>query len=71
LTFPLHLEPQGKLLVQAASSAIGLHQIETGFANASSGYSLVMIGAFGAPQSILLHVMSLRQLMRRKRNERE
>jgi hypothetical protein len=34
--------------VQAASTAIGLHLIETGFANASSGYPLVMIGAFAA-----------------------
>jgi hypothetical protein len=48
-----------------ASTAIGLHLIETGFPTAFSGYPLVMIGAFGVPQSILLHLVSLRQLMRR------
>jgi hypothetical protein len=47
------------------STAIGLHLIETGFPTAISGYPLVMIGAFGVPQSILLHLVSLRQLMRR------
>jgi hypothetical protein len=44
---------------------IGLHLIETGFPSTISGYPLVMIAAFGVPQAILLHLVSLRQLLRR------
>jgi len=49
------------------STAIGLHLIATGFATAVGGYPAVMIAAVGVPQSILLHLVSLRQLMRRNR----
>jgi hypothetical protein len=49
------------------STAISLHLIETGFAAASGGYAAVMITAVGVPQSILLHLVSLRQLSRRNR----
>jgi hypothetical protein len=49
----------------SVSTAISLHLIETGFASAVSGYPAVMIAAFGVPQSILLHLVSLRQLVRR------
>ena len=49
------------------STAIALHLIETGFASAVGGYPAVMIAAFGVPQSILLHLVSLRQLVRRNR----
>jgi hypothetical protein len=49
-------------------AAISLHVIETGFANAVGGtYPAVMIGAFGVPLAILLHAVSLRQLVRRNR----
>jgi hypothetical protein len=47
------------------NTSIGLHLIETGFPTAISGYPAVMIAAFGVPQSILLHLVSLRQLLRR------
>jgi hypothetical protein len=48
------------------STAISLHLIETGFASALSGaYPAVLISAFGVPQAILLHLLSLRQLVRR------
>jgi hypothetical protein len=48
------------------STAISLHLIETGFANALSGaYPAVLISAFGVPQAILLHLLSLRQLVRK------
>jgi hypothetical protein len=49
------------------STAIGLHLIETGFAVAIPGYPVVMIAVFLAPRSILLHLVSLRQLSRRNR----
>jgi hypothetical protein len=50
------------------STAISLHLIETGFASAVSGaYPAVMIPAFGVPLAILLHLVSLRQLVRRNR----
>jgi hypothetical protein len=45
--------------------AVAAHLIETGFAVAIPGYPAVLIGAFGVPQSILLHLLSLRQLLRR------
>jgi hypothetical protein len=48
--------------------AIAFHVIETGFASATGGlYPTVMIPAFGVPNGILLHVLSLRQLVRRGR----
>jgi hypothetical protein len=48
--------------------AISLHAIETGFATAVGGaYPAVMIPAFGVPQAILLHLVSLRQLVRGNR----
>jgi hypothetical protein len=48
------------------STAISLHLIETGFASALSGaYPAVLIPAFGVPQAILLHLLSLRQLVGR------
>jgi hypothetical protein len=50
-----------------ASTVIGLHLIDTGFAVAIPGYPAIMIAAFGVPQAILLHVVSLRQLVRRNR----
>lgn len=50
------------------STAIGLHLIETGFAVAVPGYPAALIGAFGVPQSILLHLVSLRQLLRANRS---
>jgi hypothetical protein len=37
----------------AVSAAIGLHLIETGFANVTPSYPAVMIGAFGVPQPAL------------------
>jgi hypothetical protein len=49
------------------STAISLHLIETGFAAASGGYAAAMITAVGVPQSILLHLVSLRQLSHRNR----
>jgi hypothetical protein len=50
------------------STATGLHLIGGGEAGlAVSGYPAVMIGAFGVPLAILLHLVSLRQLMRRNR----
>jgi hypothetical protein len=52
----------------AVSTAIGLHLIETGFPTAVGGYPAVMIAAVGVPQSILLHLVSLRQLLRRSRD---
>jgi hypothetical protein len=49
-------------------AAISLHVIETGFTSAVGGtYPTVLIGAFGVPLSILLHVVSLRQLVRKGR----
>jgi hypothetical protein len=51
----------------AVSTAIGLHLIESGFPTAVSGYPAVLIGAAAVPQSILLHLVSLRQLARRNR----
>jgi hypothetical protein len=46
--------------------AIMFRLIETGFASATGGlYPVVMIPAFGAPTSIILHTLSLRQLLRR------
>ncbi|HVH79922.1 MAG TPA: hypothetical protein VM782_11055, partial [Stellaceae bacterium] len=46
--------------------AIAFHLIETGFASATGGlYPTVMIPTIGVPSSILLHVLSLRQLSRR------
>lgn len=51
----------------AVSTAIGLHLIETGFPAAVGGYPAVMISVVGVPQSILLHLVSLRQLLRRSR----
>lgn len=49
------------------STAIGLRVIETGFALAIPGYPAVLIGAFAVPRSILLHLVSLRQLSRSNR----
>jgi hypothetical protein len=49
------------------STAIFLHLIETGFSATVSGYPAVMISAFGVPQAMLLHLLSLRQLVRRIR----
>jgi hypothetical protein len=49
------------------SSAISLHLIETGFTATTSGYPAVLIPAFGVPLAVLLHVVSLRQLLRRDR----
>jgi hypothetical protein len=49
------------------STAIGLHLIETDFPTAVSGYPAVLIGAAAVPQSIVLHLVSLRQLARRNR----
>jgi hypothetical protein len=55
---------------RAVSTAIGLHVIDTGFATTIPAYPAVMIGAFGVPQSILLHLVSLRQLSRHSRSHR-
>jgi hypothetical protein len=50
------------------STAISLHLIETGFASPQGGaYPGVMLPAFGVPLAFLLHVVSLRQLVRRNR----
>jgi hypothetical protein len=51
--------------------AITLHLIETGFASATGGlYPVAMIPAFGVPGAIMLHALSLRQLWRRSRADR-
>jgi hypothetical protein len=48
--------------------AIGLHVIETGFASATGGlYPVAMIPAFAVPSAIMLHALSLRQLLRLSR----
>ena len=48
--------------------AIAFGLLETGFASATGGaYPAVMIPAFGVPSAIMLHAVSLRQVMRRGR----
>jgi hypothetical protein len=51
--------------------AISLHVIETGFASATGGlYPVALIPAFAVPSSIMLHLLSLRQLSRSSRSHR-
>jgi hypothetical protein len=52
----------------AIGQAIAFRLIETGFAGATGGlYPAVMVPAFAVPTWIMLHALSLRQVMRRNR----
>jgi hypothetical protein len=52
----------------AIGQAIAFRLIETGFAGATDGlYPAVMVPAFAVPTWIMLHALSLRQVMRRNR----
>jgi hypothetical protein len=56
------------VIALSIGNALAFHLIETGFPSATGGvYPTVLIPAFGVPNAILLHTLSLRQLRRRAR----